>query len=143
MLARTCLTLESTRFEAVQTDGLREVIDLCWGDRSAKTRQKVTSVIRAFWSWAEPEGHIAVNPASRVRRPRAERKVARVLSADARPRLLEPRDRLALFYLLGEASDLKTAMRLMAIPRAGGTSHSPRRGALIWRYRPKSGDGGN
>jgi integrase/recombinase XerC len=104
ILARMCLTLGETRFEAVQTDDLREVIDVCWGDRSAGTRKNVTSVIRAFWSWSEEEGLIAVNPASRIRRPRGERKVPRVLPADARPRLLEvakqPRDRLALLVLV-------------------------------------------
>ena len=72
--------------------------------RSARTRQKVTSVVRAFWGWAEEQGHIAVSPAARIRRPRAERKVARVLPLNARPRLLlaskEPRDRLGLFCLL-------------------------------------------
>jgi integrase len=54
--------------------------------------------------WAEEQGHIAISPAARIRRPRAERKVARVLPLDARPRLLlaakHPRDRLGLFCLL-------------------------------------------
>lgn len=79
------------------------MIDL-WAAQSARTRQKVTSVIRAFWGWCEEQGHIAISPAARVRRPRAERKVARVLPLDARPRLLtaaqHPRDRLGLFCLL-------------------------------------------
>src|SRR5215211_7014043 len=67
VLARMCLTLERTEFSTVSTDELREVIDLNWGERSASTRAKVTSVIRAFWSWCDEEGHIAVNPASRIR----------------------------------------------------------------------------
>src|SRR6185437_7906029 len=87
----------------VSTEDLREVIDL-WGNQSARTRQKVTSVVRAFWAWCEEEGHIAISPAYRIRRPRAERKVARPLPVGARPRLLEaakhPRDRLGLFCLL-------------------------------------------
>lgn len=104
ILARMCLTLNEIRFEAVQTDDLREVIDLHWGKRSATTRAKVTSVIHSFWGWAELEGHIAVNPSARIRRPRPDRKVPRVLPADARPRLLavakQPRDRLALLVLV-------------------------------------------
>jgi integrase/recombinase XerD len=44
-------------------------------------------------------------PEHRIRRPKAEKKVARILPLDARPRLLtaakEPRDRLGLFCLLG------------------------------------------
>jgi integrase len=103
ILARMALMLEEKQPYEVGIDDLREVIDF-WALRSARTRQKVTSVIRAFWSWMEEQGHIALSPAARIRRPRAERKVARVLPLDARPRLLSqakhPRDRLALFCLL-------------------------------------------
>ena len=103
VLARMSLTLDDREPYEVSIEDLRAVIDL-WSLQSAKTRQKVTSVIRAFWRWAEDEGHIAISPASKIRRPRAERKVARVLPLDARPRLLvaakEPRDRLGLFCLL-------------------------------------------
>jgi integrase len=85
-------------------DDLRDVIDL-WSAQSARTRHKVTSVIRAFWAWMEEQGHIAISPAARIRRPRAERKVARVLPLTAEPQLLtrakHPWDRLALFCLLG------------------------------------------
>jgi len=104
ILCRMALSLADRELYQVQTEDLREVIDL-WSAQSARTRQKVTSVIRAFWSWAEQEGHVAISPAARIRRPRAERKLARMLPADARPRLLascaEPRDRLALHILLG------------------------------------------
>lgn len=103
ILARMSLTLADKEPAEVLIDDLRDVIDL-WGARSARTRQKVTSVIRAFWAWAEEQGHIAVSPAARIRRPRAERKVARILPLNARPRLLlatkQPRDRLGLFCLL-------------------------------------------
>jgi integrase len=103
VLARMALTLADREVHEVSIDDLREVIDL-WAMRSARTRQKVTSVIRSFWAWAEEQGHIAISPAARIRRPRAERKVARVLPLNARPRLLvaakHPRDRLALFCLL-------------------------------------------
>jgi integrase len=103
ILARMSLTLADRALIEVTTEDLRDVIDL-WSLRTARTRQKVTSVIRSFWSWAEEQGHIAVDPAHRIRRPRAERRVARVLPLDARPRLLavakHPRDRLALYCLL-------------------------------------------
>ena len=103
VLARMSLTLADRELIDVSTEDLRAVIDL-WGDQSARTRQKITSVVRAFWAWCEEEGHIAISPAYRIRRPRAERKVARPLPAGARPQLLEaakhPRDRLALFCLL-------------------------------------------
>lgn len=103
ILARMALMLADREPFDVGVEDLREVIDL-WSMRSARTRQKVTSVVRAFWGWMEEQGHIAISPAARIRRPRAERKVARVLPLDAQPRLLsaagQPRDRLALFCLL-------------------------------------------
>lgn len=103
VLARMSLALADREIVEVDIEDLREVIDL-WAMRSARTRQKVTSVIRSFWFWAEEQGHIAISPAARIRRPRAERKVARVLPVDARPKLLvsakHPRDRLGLFCLL-------------------------------------------
>lgn len=103
ILARMSLTLADKELIEVEIEDLRDVIDL-WSGRSARTRQKVTSVIRAFWSWAEEQGHIAISPAARIRRPRAERRIAKVLPLDARPRLLtvakHPRDRLGLFCLL-------------------------------------------
>jgi integrase len=103
ILARMSLSLSERDPIDVSVDDLRDVIDL-WADRSARTRQKVTSVIRAFWAWTEEQGHIAISPAARIRRPRADRKVARLLPLDARPRLLtqakHPRDRLGLFCLL-------------------------------------------
>jgi integrase/recombinase XerC len=103
ILARMSLTLAHREPTEVSVDDLRMVIDL-WAVRSAQTRRKVTSVIRSFWGWAEEQGHIAISPAARIRRPRAERKVARVLPLNARPRLLlvakHPRDRLGLFCLL-------------------------------------------
>jgi integrase/recombinase XerC len=103
VLARMSLTLADKEPIAGSVDDLRDVIDL-WGERSPRTRQKVTSVVRAFWNWAEEQGHIAISPAARIRRPRAEKRVAPLLPADARPRLLtvakHPRDRLALFCLL-------------------------------------------
>lgn len=61
----------------------------------------MTSIVRAFWSWCEEEGHIALSPAYRIRRPRAEKRVARALPKGARPSLLDaakhPHERVALF----------------------------------------------
>jgi integrase len=103
ILARMSITLADRDPIDVSTEDLRTTIDL-WSTRTARTRQKVTSVVRSFWGWMEEQGHIAVNPAGRIRRPRAERRVARTLPLDARPRLLNqakhPRDRLGLFCLL-------------------------------------------
>lgn len=103
ILARMSITLADKQPIDVSIDDLRAVIDL-WSMRSGRTRQKVTSVIRAFWAWMEEQGHIAISPAAKIRRPRADRRVARVLPADARSRMLlaarEPRDRLGLLCLL-------------------------------------------
>jgi integrase/recombinase XerC len=103
ILARMSLTLADREPIEVSIDDLRDLIDL-WSTQSARTRQKVTSVVRSFWGWMEEQGHIAISPAARIRRPRAERRVARVLPLNARPRLLSqakhPRDRLGLFCLL-------------------------------------------
>jgi integrase/recombinase XerC len=103
ILAQMSLLLADKQPIDVSTEDLREAIDL-WAKRSARTRQKVTSVIRSFWGWCEEQGHIAISPAARIRRPRAEHRIAKVLPLDARPRLLEtakhPRDRLGLFCLL-------------------------------------------
>lgn len=103
ILARMCLTLADREVIEVTIEDLRDVIDL-WSMQTARTRQKVTSVIRSFWNWAEEQGHIAISPAARIRRPRAERRVAQVLPFDSRPKLLlvakSPRDRLGLYCLL-------------------------------------------
>ena len=66
VLARMSLTLADRDVIDVSIDDLREVIDL-WSTNSARTRQKVTSVIRAFWAWAEDQGHIAISPAHKIR----------------------------------------------------------------------------
>src|SRR3954451_16717130 len=64
ILARMSLTLADQEPYQVSIDDLRAVIDL-WGMKSARTRQKVNSVVRAFWAWMEEQGHIAVSPAAR------------------------------------------------------------------------------
>jgi integrase len=97
------LTLADKEPLEVDVDDLRDVIDL-WADREARTRAKVTSVVRAFWTWAEDENHVPFSPAAKLRRPRAPRKTAPLLPAHADARLLNvastPRDRVALLLLL-------------------------------------------
>lgn len=102
-LARMALTLADRELIEVTTEDLRDVIDL-WADRAPRTRARITSIFHSFWGWCEREGRIAISPAARILRPRAERRVARVLPLTARPDLLgvakEPRDRLGLYCLL-------------------------------------------
>lgn len=102
-LARMSLTLADKELIEVTTEDLREVIDL-WADRAAKTRAKVTSILHAFWGWCYDQGHLVIDPSARIRRPKVEKRVARVLPLSARPQLLtaakHPRDRLGLFCLL-------------------------------------------
>jgi Phage integrase, N-terminal SAM-like domain len=103
ILARMSLLLADREPLEVSTEDLREVIDT-WAMRHARTRAKVTSVIRAFWVWAEEEGHVPFSPASKIRRPRAPRKTAPLLPAHVDELLLgcarTSRDRLALLALL-------------------------------------------
>jgi integrase len=103
ILARMSLLLADREPLEVSTEDLREVIDT-WAMRHARTRAKVTSVIRAFWVWAEEGGHVPFSPASRIRRPRAPRKTAPLLPAHVDELLLgctrTARDRLALLVLL-------------------------------------------
>jgi site-specific recombinase XerC len=103
VLARMSLPLADRDPLEVSTEDLREVIDT-WAMRHARTRAKVTSVIRAFWVWAEEEGDVPFSPAAKIRRPRAPRKMARLLPAHVDELLLgcsrTARDRLALLVLL-------------------------------------------
>lgn len=103
ILARMSLLLADREPLEVSTEDLREVIDT-WAMRHARTRAKVTSVIRAFWVWAEEEGHVPFSPASKIRRPRAPRKTAPLLPTHVDELLLgcarTARDRLALLVLL-------------------------------------------
>src|SRR3954452_6357586 len=103
VLARMALTLADKDPLEVTVDDLREVIDL-WADREARTRAKVTSVIRAFWSWAEEQDQVPFSPAAKLRRPRAPRKAAPLLPQSADARLLNAaetaRDRVGLLLLL-------------------------------------------
>jgi integrase/recombinase XerC len=103
VLARMALTLADKEPLEVTIDDLRDVIDL-WADREARTRAKVTSVIRAFWTWAEEHDQVPFSPAAKLRRPRAPRRAAPLLPRNADERLLNAapnaRDRVALLFLL-------------------------------------------
>jgi site-specific recombinase XerC len=103
ILARMALTLADKDPLDVTLDDLRDVIDL-WSEREARTRAKVTSVVRAFWTWAEEQGHVPFSPDAKLRRPRAPRKTAPLLPSNTDARLLNvtrtPRDRVALLLLL-------------------------------------------
>jgi hypothetical protein len=68
VLARMSLTLADKKPLDVTVEDLRDVIDL-WADREPRTRAKVTSVIRAFWAWAEEQNFVPASPAARIRRP--------------------------------------------------------------------------
>ena len=103
ILARMSLSLADKDPLEVTVDDLRDVIDL-WADREARTRAKVTSVVRAFWSWAEEQDQVPFSPAAKLRRPRAPRKAAPLLPQSADARLLNAaetaRDRVGLLLLL-------------------------------------------
>jgi integrase/recombinase XerD len=103
ILARMSLHLGDKQPIEVDIEDLRAVIDL-WADREPRTRQKVTSVIRSFWNWAEEEGLVPFSPAAKLRRPRAPKKVAPLLPHKADEALMKaatlPRDRVGLACLL-------------------------------------------
>ena len=103
VLARMALTLADKDPLEVTVEDLRDVIDL-WAEREARTRAKVTSVVRSFWSWAEDQDQVPFSPAAKLRRPRAPRRAAPLLPQNADARLLNaaqtPRDRVALLCLL-------------------------------------------
>lgn len=69
--------LEVSSFKPpVGTELLREFIDNRWGERTARTRAKVISVLPHFFGWAVREGRLHGNPALPIFRPR-RRDVAR------------------------------------------------------------------
>jgi integrase/recombinase XerD len=87
----------------VGTERLREFIDGRWGERTARTRSKVISVLRDFFAWAVRERGLAGNPALPIFRPRRRdaargtftpADIAKVLAAASRQR-----DRVALLLL--------------------------------------------
>ncbi len=122
VLARMSLLLADRNPLEVSTEDLREVIDT-WAMRHARTRAKVTSVIRAFWVWAEEEGHVPFSPASKIRRPRAPRKTAPLLPARV--------DEL----LLGCARTSRDRLALLVLEQAGLVGHGVRSGLNMHRAR--------
>ena len=107
----------------VSTEDLRKVIDT-WSERSARTRAKVTSVIRAFWSWAEDEHLVGDSPARKIRRPRAEQKVAPVLPLDSRPRMLAVAKTPAIGWGCGASSGWDFGARSLQASRQGTSTPS-------------------
>lgn len=97
--------LEVSSFKPpVGTELLREFIDNRWGERTARTRAKVISVLRDFFGWAVREGRLHGNPALPIFRPR-RRDVARGTFTEGDVRKLltsQPRlrDRVALLLLV-------------------------------------------
>ena len=81
--------------ERLTTEDIRLVIDALWSEREARTRQKVTSVIKAFCEWCVDERLLDTSPAARIRRPKAPQKAIPLLPEVARDRLLTaaPRSR--------------------------------------------------
>jgi integrase/recombinase XerC len=126
VLARMALTLAAREPLTVTVEDLRDVIDL-WADREARTRAKVTSVIRAFWSWAEEHDHVPFSPAAKLRRPRAPRKTAPLLPHEAATRVpsaaTRQRDRAALAVLtdLGVRKSELTGIRVSDVDLARRT----------------------
>ena len=145
-LARMSVTLADRRVLEVDVEDLRRVIDL-WAMREPRTRQKVTSIIRAFWAWAEDESIVPFSPAAKIRRPRAPRQVAPLLPQGADARLLGaarvPRDRVALLCLLDlglrrgglarlRVRDFDLARRTVSVTEKGQKSRVlPLRGRIV------------
>jgi site-specific recombinase XerD len=103
ILARMSLTLADKDPLEVTVDDLRDVIDL-WADREARTRAKVTSVVRAFWTWAEEQDQVPFSPAANAQAATCASKTAPLLPVNTDARLLNatrtPRDRVAVLFLL-------------------------------------------
>jgi integrase len=146
VLARMALTLSDREPAEVTLEDLRDVIDL-WSLREPATRAKVTSVIRAFWAWAEDEGHVTDSPARRLRRPRKPKKAAKLLPEATGSSLIAAaptaRDRLALMILLdcgvrrGELAGIQTrdidlARRTLVVTGKGRKDRTiPLRGPIV------------
>jgi site-specific recombinase XerC len=95
----------------------------------------VTSVVRAFWTWAEEQGHVPFSPAAKLRRPRAPRKSAPLLPRNTDARLLNvtrtPRDRAArlLLFDAGLRRNELTSVRVQDIDLSRRQSDCLRQGA--------------
>lgn len=146
VLARMSLHLADRDPPDVTVDDLRDVIDT-WAMQEPATRAKVTSVIRAFWAWAEDEGHVTDSPARRLKRPRKPQKAARLLPDSTDDKLVAAaptaRDRLALLMLLDcgvrraelagvQVRDIDVARRNLIVMGKGQKSRTiPIRGRIV------------
>jgi site-specific recombinase XerD len=73
---------------AVTTDDLRLVTDALWSHREARTRAKVTSIIRSWFEWCVDERLIDVSLAAHLERepvPRPVKVEAEALTFSTRP----------------------------------------------------------
>jgi integrase len=57
------------RLESLTTEDLRRFLTGRWRDKSASTRSNVISVLHSFFSWAEAEELIDIDPSRKIRRP--------------------------------------------------------------------------
>jgi integrase len=57
------------QLNSLTTEDLRRFLVKGWRDRSASTRSNVISVLHSFFSWAEAEDIIDVDPSRKIRRP--------------------------------------------------------------------------
>jgi integrase/recombinase XerC len=108
ILARLALAYpdhELAAFEPPEgTQLLRAFIDTGWGDRSARTRKKVRSVLMSFFRWANGEFKLRGNPVEAIRSPKLRDPERPTLSLEDAAQLVngqaEARDRLALTLML-------------------------------------------
>ena len=150
VLGRVAVLLDELgirQLEAVTTDDLRLVIDALWSQREARTRAKVTSIIRSWFEWCVDERLLDVSPAARIRRPKLPQKAIPLLPDEARARLLAAaptdRDVFALSVLLdlgvrrGElrmlrVRDVDLARRTLVVFGKGQKARSlPLRGGIV------------
>jgi integrase/recombinase XerD len=133
--------------DQVTTEDLRLVIDALWGEREARTRAKVTSVVRSFLEWCVDERLLEVSPAARIRRPKLPQKPIPLLPEAARDRLLAAaptaRDVFALSVLLDlgvrrnelrmlRVRDVDLARRVLVVMGKGQKARAlPLRGGIV------------
>ena len=133
--------------ERVTTDDLRLVIDALWSHREARTRAKVTSIIRSWFEWCVDERLLDVSPAARIRRPKLPQKAIPLLPDAARERLLAAaptaRDVFALSVLLDlgvrrnelrtlRVQDVDLARRVLVVFGKGQKARAlPLRGGIV------------
>lgn len=146
VLKRMALQLADKEPVDVDLEDLREVIDT-WAGKEAATRAKVTSVIKAFWAWAEDEGHVVDSPARRLKRPRKPKRAAKLLPDSTDAKLIAAattaQDKLALHILLYcgvrrselggiQARDIDLARRNLVVTGKGQKDRTiPLRGPVV------------